>query len=317
MLTKFSLALFLIFGVFTVFAKAQDFVASVRKSLQNHSSTEAQAKLQQYKQLRGITPEYLEAFSWLGRNSLTQGDYHSALQFADQTYDLCQQQLKQRPLDAEPQLPTALGAAIEVRGQALAKTGKAVQAQQYLRSELQKYRDTSIAVRIQKNINLLGLRGRPAPALAMEHHLGPAARPLAQLRGKPVILFLWAHWCADCKAQAPLLAKLQQEFKDKIYLVGPTQLYGYAGNGMDATQAQELQWIDFVRTKYFPMLADMPVPVSARNFQQYGVSTTPTLVILDKHGKVALYHPGRMTYEELHAQLTSLLQARHEVTTGR
>jgi predicted transcriptional regulator len=29
------------------------------------------------------------------------------------------------------------------------------------------------------------------------------------------------------------------------------------------------------------------------------VSTTPTLVILDRAGIVRLYHPGAMTYEEL------------------
>jgi thioredoxin-related protein len=51
----------------------------------------------------------------------------------------------------------------------------------------------------------------------------------------------------------------------------------------------------------------MPVPVAAENFVRYGASTTPTLVIVDAAGKVALYHPGRMTYEELKAKLVPLL----------
>jgi thiol-disulfide isomerase/thioredoxin len=307
MLTKFSFALLLVFAVFTRAAKAQDFVSAVRRSLDMNALSDAEAKLQQYRQVRGITPEYLEAHSWLGRNALLRGDYSGALGFSSQTYDMSIDQLKHRALDTEHHLSTALGAAIEVKALALAKTGQSAKAQTYLRAELQKYRNTGIATRIQKNINLLGLQGRIAPALKTEPHLGPATRPLAALHGKPVLLFLWAHWCADCKAQAPILARLKDELKDKIVILGPTQLYGSAANGRDASPAEELQWIDSVREKYFRALADMPVPVSAHNFQEYGVSTTPTLVIIDKQGKVALFHPGRMTYEELKAQLSALL----------
>lgn len=307
MFLKFCLSLLLTVAGFTSVAKAQNLVGSVRSSLGSNAVTAAQAKLQQYKQVRGITPEYLEAYSWLGRDALNRGDYQAALGFAGQTYEMCSEQLKRRKLDAEPHLPVALGAAIEVQGQALAKSGKAAKAQQYLRAELRKYRQTTIAARIQKNINLLGLQGRTAPALDLEPHLGPVPSTLTALRGKPVILFLWAHWCGDCKAQAPILARLKQEYGGKIAILAPTQRYGYAASGLEATPAQELEYIDFVRRKYFAALADVPVPVSSRNFQEYGVSTTPTIVIIARDGKVAHYHPGRMTYEELKEQLSQLL----------
>jgi thioredoxin-related protein len=45
----------------------------------------------------------------------------------------------------------------------------------------------------------------------------------------------------------------------------------------------------------------MPVPLSQQNFKTYGASTTPTLVVLNRTGQVALYHPGAMPYEELRA----------------
>src|SRR5512143_3814185 len=60
MLLKISLLLW-IFSIFTVAAKAQDFVYSVRNSLDRGALPEAEAKLKQYRDLRGITPEYLEA----------------------------------------------------------------------------------------------------------------------------------------------------------------------------------------------------------------------------------------------------------------
>jgi thioredoxin-related protein len=47
----------------------------------------------------------------------------------------------------------------------------------------------------------------------------------------------------------------------------------------------------------------MPVPISKYNFDAYGASTTPTLVLLDRTGKVALYHPGALPYDQLRAAI--------------
>jgi hypothetical protein len=47
------------------------------------------------------------------------------------------------------------------------------------------------------------------------------------------------------------------------------------------------------------MLAGMPVPVSEENHRNWGACTTPTLVLVDRRGIVRMYHPGKMTYEDL------------------
>jgi hypothetical protein len=65
--------------------------------------------------------------------------------------------------------------------------------------------------------------------------------------------------------------------------------------------------METVRDKYYPFLAGVPVPVSVANHQRYGVSSTPTVVILDRQGIVRLYHPGQLTEDELEAQLRPLL----------
>ena len=51
----------------------------------------------------------------------------------------------------------------------------------------------------------------------------------------------------------------------------------------------------------------MPVPVSKYNFDVYGASTTPTLVLLDRTGKVAMYHPGALAYEQLKAEIEKVV----------
>jgi len=51
----------------------------------------------------------------------------------------------------------------------------------------------------------------------------------------------------------------------------------------------------------------MPAPISEETMRAYGVSTTPTFVLVDKHGVVRLYHPGAMSYQELAAPIEKLL----------
>ena len=88
------------------------------------------------------------------------------------------------------------------------------------------------------------------------------------------------------------------ERRHHVAVIGPTQRYGYVARGEDAAPAEELAYIKQVREEFYGML-DMAVPVSQENFGVYGVSTTPTLVLIGRDGKVVLYHPGAMTYAEL------------------
>ena len=90
-------------------------------------------------------------------------------------------------------------------------------------------------------------------------------------------------------------------------MVGPTQFYGHAAQGADATPAQERTYIEAVRRRYYASLNDMPVPLSNQNFKTYGASTTPTLVILNRAGEVAMYHPGAMPYDELRAAIEKVV----------
>jgi thiol-disulfide isomerase/thioredoxin len=130
------------------------------------------------------------------------------------------------------------------------------------------------------------------------------------LEGKVVVLFFWAHWCPDCKVEGPILAKLYAKYRAAgLAIVAPTQRFGYVAGGAPATPDEEFRYMETVRDKYYPFLAGVPVPVSVANHQRYGVSSTPTVVLLDRQGIVRLYHPGSLTEEELEAQLRPLLAA--------
>jgi len=281
-----------------------DIVAQVREAAAARNFILADREIQGYRATAGLTPELLEALSWLGRAALEAKQYDRADAYATETRKLAVDILRAgRPVDQEPRLPLALGAVIEVHAQVLAARGQRHDAIAFLTQEVAAYRQTSMAPRIQKNINLLTLQGKPAPALDLSRWLGPKPATLATLRGHPVLLFFWAHWCGDCKAEVPILARLMENYGPSgLVLLGPTQYYGFTAGG-DATPEQETPYIDHVRKQYYAPLGALVVPISAQNFLTYGCSTTPTLVLIDRSGIVRLYHPGAMTYEELADQV--------------
>ena len=247
----------------------------------------------------GTTPIAVEAFSWLGRGAVAAKNYDAAMTYSARTYEMVEEQLKTRKLDDEPRLPIALGAAIETQALALAGQGKRSEAIMTLQREIEQFKGTSIIMRLNKNVNLLSLEGQPAFPIESAEWLGPKTS-LAELKGKPVVIFLWAHWCGDCKKQGPILDALVTKYKSSgITVVAPTQRFGYVERRKPATPAEELAYIERIRDEFYPWMKTVSAPISDDLYLKYGVSTTPTYVLIDRDGKVSTYLPGQPTTEQL------------------
>ncbi len=254
------------------------------------------------------TPEWLAAVSWMARGASFAERWDLAERYASEAYEGSLELMKERPLDAERFLPTALGASIEVLGHTWDAQGDRARAVNFLTGSRQEFAGTSIEMRIQKNVLLLSLEGKPFPVLAVDDYVGPPPPTMEELRGKVVLFFFWAHWCPDCKRQEPILRELYEQYNDQgLEIVGPTQLYGYISRGTPATPEEETAYLKGDYVAQYPLPPFMSAPIGADNFINFGVSTTPTLVLVDRDGIVQRYNPGDLSHEELVALIEPLL----------
>ncbi len=264
--------------------------------------------LENYRQHFGVNPEYALAMSWQARAALALRQLDKAETYADRARDLSLQVLKARKLDAEAMLPLALGASIEVHGQVMAQRGETSSAVGFLETEKRKYVGTSIVERISKNINLLSLKGKRAPSLDATEWIGTKPAAWSSYRGKPVLVFFWAHWCPDCKQLAPVLSNLMRRYSSRgLSMVTPTRYYGYVEGGEDAVKPAEKRYIGQIRDRFYAPMTGFATPLSNTIFETYGCSSTPTLALIDKQGIVRWYHPGTATEAELAREIEAVL----------
>ncbi len=100
---------------------------------------------------------------------------------------------------------------------------------------------------------------------------------LSNYVGMPVILDFTASWCGPCRAQAPALKKLYDEFKDKVQFLAVTGINGSqtADQAVEFKNEEGMAW---------PMLLD----TTGDTHKLYNVTGIPRIILLDRSG--VTYH---------------------------
>src|SRR6266542_2251614 len=105
-------------------AASDSIIGDVREAIGQDNFALAEKSLKEYRAKNGITPQMLEALSWLGRGALKANRLDEAERHAAETRKLSLDQLAHRKLDEEKHLPIALGASIEVHAHVQAARGQ-------------------------------------------------------------------------------------------------------------------------------------------------------------------------------------------------
>ncbi len=116
---------------------------------------------------------------------------------------------------------------------------------------------------------------------------------LAQLRGKPVVVNIWASWCGPCRVEAPELAKAARRFAGRAQFVGVDVL----------DQRGPAQ--SFIRTYGWPYPSVFDPTGAIRN--DLGFVGVPVSVFFDRSGHRAYVWSGPVTAGILDTELAKLV----------
>jgi thiol-disulfide isomerase/thioredoxin len=271
-------------------APAPELVRTVRLKISAGDILSGQAAAEDYKLKNGIDAEYLNAIGWIARGAEMLG----RLDVADDAV----RELRREIPNEDPKLLTPYGAAIEVEGRLIHRRIGRGAAIRYWEQQLAAARAASLKSRIRKNINFLTLEGEPAPPVAGKKLDG----------GKPTVLFLFAEWCGDCKAQAASLRRVWEKYRSRgVDMIAVTRLYSSPTDEKPMTPAEETEKVRKVWAESYPGLADVPIVIDTDTMVRYGASATPSFAIVDKKGNVRTYVATRLSEAELSKQLDALL----------
>jgi cytochrome c biogenesis protein CcmG/thiol:disulfide interchange protein DsbE len=147
-----------------------------------------------------------------------------------------------------------------------------------------------------------GLVGRSAPDFALPYAangaaLGAASEDLrlGDLRGKTVLLDFWATWCGPCKAEASIVERLSERWRDQgVVVVGVNMDTPDQGDPREFAEAHGLT---------YPIVHDTTGSVG----RSYGVDGLPTLVVVGRGGQVSAVRSGVTDQAELEQLLRQAL----------
>ena len=132
------------------------------------------------------------------------------------------------------------------------------------------------------------------PVLVAGDGVGPVGvtTSLQQLKGRPIVLNVWASWCVPCRDEAPMLDSIARAYRNRGALVLGLDVQDLTGKARDFVRHFHLT---------YPSLRDGSDGTQAR-LQTTGV---PETFLIDRQGRIALHIVGPVSRPE---QVTTALE---------
>jgi peroxiredoxin/outer membrane lipoprotein-sorting protein len=112
---------------------------------------------------------------------------------------------------------------------------------------------------------------------------------LKSLRGNVVLLNFWATWCGPCRLEMPVIEKLHQQFHGK-----GLHVFGVNDEEIDTIREYVAE-----HEYSFPTLVD----TDQQAMNLYQIRGIPTMVVIDRSGKIAQYRMGLSRETDLRSWL--------------
>jgi peroxiredoxin len=144
-----------------------------------------------------------------------------------------------------------------------------------------------------------------APAFTLQDGQGNMVS-LESLRGRPVLLNLWASWCPPCRAEMPAMQAVYEQYAAQGFVILAVNTT-YQDDPQAARQFAENLGLTF------PILYDLDGSAS----RQYQVRSMPTSFFIGADGVIRrVVIGGPMAEALLRAETERLLEQASPVTTG-
>jgi cytochrome c biogenesis protein CcmG, thiol:disulfide interchange protein DsbE len=153
---------------------------------------------------------------------------------------------------------------------------------------------TSSTAPIQANIKV----GDPAPDFAVSTTGGPFELKTTLANGKPVLLEVFATWCPHCQAEVPTINDLYKQYGGQVGFVAVSGSPYGIDSASPESQGDVIGFQQQFGVKY-PIAFDSTFDVASKYLQ----GGFPTIVIIDKSGKVAYIGSGELTRADLAKEL--------------
>lgn len=143
-----------------------------------------------------------------------------------------------------------------------------------------------------------GARGLPdgtmAPSLELPSINGDTAE-LAQYRGRPVIVNIWATWCPPCVREMPSLQRVYERFGEEGLEILAVAVDDLPGERQPDGRIEGLvsRFVDEYGLT-FPVVIDP----TGRTERRFGTEFLPTTVLIDRNGRIRATEVGGRAWDE-------------------
>jgi len=138
-----------------------------------------------------------------------------------------------------------------------------------------------------------------APEFARGNWINSDPMTREKLRGHVVVVEFWTFGCYNCRNTLPSVKEWDTKYRDR----------GLTIVGVHTPETDTEYSLDSVRKEVAALGVKYPVVTDNdyTTWKAYGVEAWPTIVVLDKQGRIRWLHVGEGRYEETEGVIKTLL----------